>query len=178
MRSGLPSAIVIRLALVAVLAGQRGVMAQQSSWRGPDGIRPQDARVTRATALLPSRVSVPIDVVDIAWLPRRFRARLERSCTFVLVGVARIYVNDRCAIYRRDQSSALDVIKLAALFRHEETHLYGGGEAEARAVEAATFRDLLRKAPANLQTAGMLYAAELDRLVHSLPATRPGMEEP
>jgi hypothetical protein len=137
-----------------------------------DKARHPDSAIRRAIALLPSGLSVPVEVVDTGLFRRHVRARVERSCTFVLVGLQRIYVNDACPVYLNAERGMLDTIKLAALLRHEEAHLHGADEAEARRVEVATFRTLLRKASAEYQTPGMVYAATLDRLAHARRQTR------
>jgi hypothetical protein len=54
-------------------------------------------------------------------------------------------------------------MKLAALLRHEQAHLEGSDELRARLIEARTFRELLRSAPAEYQTPGVVYATALER---------------
>jgi hypothetical protein len=169
------SSHAVRLTLVAALlathaAGVTALYAGSPS-EGSETRHP-DSAVRRAMALLPSGVSAPVEVINIGRFPRLLRVRLERSCTFILVGVERIYINESCPVYLNAEWSVLDTLKLAALLRHEQAHLHGADEANARSTEVATFRALLQSAPAEYQTPGMVYAATLERLAHTLRARR------
>lgn len=84
-------------------------------------------------------------------------------CAFVTNGRPPIYVSTRCAPYKRAENDLLEAMKLAAILRHEEAHLEGADERTARKVEAATMRDLVRRASREHMRKGMLYAAALEQ---------------
>ncbi len=86
----------------------------------------------------------------------RFATTSKGACAYVRIGVPRIFVNSSCPTYLAAGESLFEAMKLAAILRHEMAHLDGEDEAQARAREAITFRELLRRAPAHLLTPGIL----------------------
>jgi hypothetical protein len=131
-----------------------------------------DPSIRRALSLLDWPASVPIDVVDVAQLAVPLRRAVGRACTFVRVGGRRVYVSSACSAYRQAETSLFDAMKLAALLRHELAHLDDADESEARIIEARTFRDLLRQAPAEYQRPGIEYATIIERHAAALLARR------
>jgi hypothetical protein len=122
-----------------------------------------DPAVRRALTLLSTPVAAPIEVIETSRLSASLRRAIGRACTFVRVGDPRIYVSASCPAYLGADESRLEAMKLAALLRHEQAHLEGADESEARLIEARVFRELLRSAPAEYQTPGITYAAAIER---------------
>jgi hypothetical protein len=131
-----------------------------------------DRSIRNALALLDTPPSVLVDVVDVQQLPRWLGQIVERTCVYVRQGMPRIYVNSSCPIYRAAGDSLFEAMKLAALLHHEMAHLDGEDEIGARVREAITFRALLRRAPADLLTPGIVYAAALERHAAALRVIR------
>jgi hypothetical protein len=90
------------------------------------------------------------------------RQLLRQVCAFVYPDVPHIFVVPTCPAYRGAETSLFEAIKLAGILRHELAHVAGADEREARRQESKAVRLMLRRAPAEHQTPGMLYAAELD----------------
>lgn len=153
-----------------------------SAWGSPDDAtakhpavsppRHADPSIRRALSLLSNPVATPVEVVEVHRLPQALRQAVGRAWTFVRVGVSRIYVSSMCPAYVGAMASRLEAIKLAALLRHELAHLEGADEPAARLIELRTFRDLVRRAPAECQTPGVIYANTLERLAAALAVNR------
>ena len=122
-----------------------------------------DPAIRRALMLLSAPIAVPIEVIDTSRLSVSLRRAIGRACTFIRVGDPRIYVSPSCPAYLGADESRLEAMKLAALLRHEEAHLKGSDESRARLIEAQVFRELLRSAPAECQTPGVIYATAIER---------------
>ena len=131
-----------------------------------------DPAVRRALTLLSAPVAVPIEVIDTSRLSALLRRAIGRACTFIRVGDPRIYVSASCPTYLGADESRFEAMKLAALLRHEQAHLEGADESRARLIEARVFRELLRGAPAEYQTPGVVYAAAIERYATQRVARR------
>jgi hypothetical protein len=140
MTSHLPAALASLAA--AVLALVVAVPPAHAAGKGPE-VR----ALERALKLLPQPPSVPIRFIDpeLAADPdaiRRIDAFLVRDANGKVRQV--IYLNRRSsivenAIVGRD----IDIAILAAVIRHEQEHLRGGTEKDARLVEREFFQSLV-----------------------------------
>jgi hypothetical protein len=127
---------------------------------------PEARALERALTLLPQQPNVPIRYVDpeLAGDPaaiRRVDAFLVREPDGTLRRV--IYLNRRSTIVEKAIAGrAIDVAILAAVIRHEQEHLAGAGEPEARRVEREFFETLVvtGKVPAD---EGLAYLRDLTR---------------
>jgi hypothetical protein len=166
--------------MAAFLAGMLGAPANgrgalendRSSGVVRSAVTHHDPSIRRALSLLDWPASVPIEVVDVAQLAEPLRRAVGRACTFVRVGLRRAYVSSACSAYVEAETSLFDAMKLAALLRHELAHLDDADEPEARIIEARTFRDLLRRGPAEYLRPGMEYANAVERHAAALLARR------
>lgn len=134
------------LAVLAGLAASLLVLVASPAQASRKG--PETRAVERAIALLPQRPSVPIRVIDPDLAPdpeaiRRLDAFLVREKdgrlrqAIYLNGCSEVIEN---AIRGRD----LDIAILAMVIRHEQEHLRGAREREARRAEQEFFRQLIR----------------------------------
>lgn len=104
--------------------------------------------VERALKLLPERPSVPIRVIDPdlaadSEAVRKFDAFLVEEKD----GRVRqaIYLNGESAVVRNAiRGRAIDIAILAVVIRHEQEHLRGAKEPEARRAEQDFFRRLIK----------------------------------
>jgi hypothetical protein len=112
------------------------------------GQRPEEKALERAIKLLPDRPQVPIRLIDPELAPDP--AALRPLDAFVVrepSGKLRqaVYLNSRSRIIENAVAGQnVDIAILAAVIRHELEHLRGGTELEARQVEMAFFRSLVR----------------------------------
>jgi hypothetical protein len=121
-----------------------------------------DPAVRRALSLLPGPIDATIEVIDSRVLSRADRRLLQGVCAFVYPGVAHIFIADTCPAYRGAERSLFEAIKLAGILWHELAHVEGADEPDARRLESEAVRWMLRHAPAEHQTPGMIYAAALE----------------
>jgi hypothetical protein len=154
----------VLLSLLAALPNVGWASAQPTApARAIESPSHPDPAVRRALMLLSAPIAAPIEVIETSRLSVPLRRATGRACTFIRVGDPRIYVSASCPAYRDADESRLAAMKLAALLRHEQAHLEGADESGAREIEARVFRELLRSAPAEYQTPGVVYAAAIER---------------
>jgi hypothetical protein len=132
----------------AALAGLAASLALLASPAQASGKGPETRAVERAIALLPQRPSVPIRVIDPdlaadpeavrqldAFLIRESDGRLRQA----------IHLNRESAVIQNAMRGRdLDIAILAMVIRHEQEHLRGAREREARRAEQGFFRQLIR----------------------------------
>jgi hypothetical protein len=132
-----------RLALAFVLLIVVAAPSAAQTAKGPEA-----QALERALKLLPQRPTVPIRLIDpeLAADPdavRRLDAFLIRDSDGRVRPV--IYLNQRSALIQKALSGGrFDLAVLAAVIRHEQEHLRGGTEVEARHVELTFFQSLIR----------------------------------
>ena len=130
-------------------------------------VRPETseaAGIRRARALLPTRLDVPIHVVELRSLSESLQRKVRNTCAFVINGAPPIYVISSCPIYKGAVSSRFEAMKLAAILQHEVAHLEGADERQARVIESRVFRELLvRHAPASDLGRGLSYTAAVEK---------------
>jgi FAD/FMN-containing dehydrogenase len=133
-------------ALRAVLAaGLLAVLAASSAAQATKG--PEGRTLERALALLPQRPTVPIRLIDpdMAADPdaiRRVDAFLIRESDGRIRQV--IFLNRRSSVVENAmRGKAIDIAILAAVIRHEQEHLRGADEQQARLAERAFFQGLM-----------------------------------
>lgn len=136
----------VRAALAGLAAAGLAIAAPapvQASRNGPEA-----RAVGRAIKLLPQRPSVPIRVIDpnLAADPeavRRVDAFLIRESDGRLRQA--IHLNSECAVVRNAiRGRAIDIAILATVIRHEQEHLRGADEDQARRAERDFFRTLIQ----------------------------------
>jgi hypothetical protein len=151
------AAVALGLILGVLFPGQAGAAGNRPADHTDPAIR-------RALSLLPVPVdeTVTIEVIALRELSKPDRHLLRQVCAFVRPGVPHILIVPTCPAYRGAETSLFEAIKLAGILRHELAHVAGAGEREARRQESKAVRLMLRRAPAEHQTPGMLYAADLD----------------
>jgi hypothetical protein len=102
--------------------------------------------VERAIKLLPQRPTAPIRVIDpdLAADPEAIR-KLDAFLVREKDGRLRqaIYLNRACAVVE-NAIRGRDIDILAAVIRHEQEHLRGASEEQARRAERAFFQTLIR----------------------------------
>jgi hypothetical protein len=109
---------------------------------------PEARALETALKLLPQRPTVPIRLIDpeLAADPEAVR-RLDAFLIRESDGKVRpaIFLNQRSALVQKALSGGrFDLAVLAAVIRHEQEHLRGGSELEARQVEIQFFQSLIR----------------------------------
>jgi hypothetical protein len=156
--------------LTMMWAGPAWAFAGQDVTRAAGTSDHPDPSIRLALSLIGTPAPVPIEVVDVDALPKPLRQLVKRACAYVQRGVPRIFVISSCRAYRDAGVSLFEAMKLAAMLRHEIAHLDGADEGRASLLEALTFRELLRRAPAHLQTPGITYAVQLERRAAALQA--------
>lgn len=127
---------------------------------------PEVRALERALELLPERPVVPIRFIDpeLAADPdaiRRVDAFLVREASG---GVRQaIYLNRRSAIVENAiRGRDIDIAVLAAVIRHEQEHLRGGTEREARRVERDFFQRLIFTGKVPVEE-GLAYLHDLEQ---------------
>ena len=109
---------------------------------------PEARALDHALKLLPQSPTVPIRLIDpeLAADPdavRRLDAFLIRDADGKIRPA--IFLNQRSALVQKALSGGrFDLAVLAAVIRHEQEHLRGGTELEARQVEVSFFQSLIR----------------------------------
>ena len=88
--------------------------------------------IRRAAGLLPTRLNVTIEVVDLRKLAESLRRQVGKTCAFVIDQAPPVYVLSSCPAYQEALSSLFEAMKLAAILRHELAHLEGADERHAR----------------------------------------------
>ena len=101
----------------------------------------------RALALLPQRATVPVRLIDpdLAADPEAIR-RLDAFLVRERDGRIRqvIYLNRRSSVVENAmRGRSIDIAILAAVIRHEQEHLRGAGEQQARLAERDFFQGLM-----------------------------------
>jgi hypothetical protein len=125
---------------------------------------PEARALERALVLLPQPPAVPIRYIDpeLAADPaaiRRVDAFLVREPDGTIRRV--IYLNRRSALVEKAIAGRdIDVAILAAVIRHEQAHLAGAGEPEARRVEREFFKALVFAGKVPVEE-GLAYLREL-----------------
>jgi hypothetical protein len=151
----------LRVGLAAGLLALVAAPSPAQTTKGPEG-----RTLERAFKLLPEPVKVPVRFIDpeLAADPEAIR-RVDAFLVKEPGGRVRqvIYLNRRSemvenAIRGRD----IDIAILAAVIRHEQEHLRGGGEREARKVEKAFFQSLVFTGKVPLDE-GLAYLQDLEQ---------------
>jgi hypothetical protein len=132
-----------RIALVAATLVFTGL----TPWAEAAEKRPEIRALERALKLMPQPPSVPIRFIDpeLAADPDAIR-RIDAFLVRDAVGKVRqvIYLNRRSAIVENAIAGRdIDIAILAAVIRHEQEHLRGGTEKNARQVEREFFQSLV-----------------------------------
>lgn len=111
------------------------------------GERPEVRALDRALKLLPQRPPVPVRFIDPELAAdseaiRRVDAFLVREPNGKVRRV--IYLNRRSSVVEKAIAGRdIDIAVLAAVIRHEQEHLAGAGETDARRVEREFFQSLI-----------------------------------
>ena len=127
--------------------------------------------IRRAAGLLPTRLDITIEVVDLRKLAESLRRQVGKTCAFVINQAPPVYVLSSCPAYQEALSSLFEAMKLAAILRHEVAHLEGADERHARLIEAQVFRELIvRHASESELTEGMRYAADIEKSAAAVEA--------
>jgi hypothetical protein len=130
--------VSLAISLLAVV----GASSAAQTVSGPEG-----RTLERALALLPQRAAVAIRLIDpdLAADPdaiRRLDAFLVRERDGRIRQV--IYLNRRSSVVENAmRGRAIDIAILAAVIRHEQEHLRGGDEQQARLAERDFFQGLM-----------------------------------
>ena len=139
-----PHAHALRIALAAVFL-VAALAPSTTSAQTPKG--PEAQALERAMELLPKRLTVPVRLIDpeLAAEPEAVRP-LDAFVIREAGGRIRqvIYLNQRSSLVQRAVSGGrFNLAVLAAVIRHEQEHLRGGTEADARRAEVAFFQSLI-----------------------------------
>jgi hypothetical protein len=140
------------------------IAAAPSMAASPNG---REGRVLeRASKLLPQQPAVPVRLIDPElaadpWALRRVDAFVVREPNGDLRQI--IYLNRRSAMVENALAGkAIDIAILAAVIRHEQEHLRGGTELEARKVEREFFQRLVFTGRVPLEE-GLAYLHDLEQ---------------
>ena len=133
---------VLRLSLAVSLLAVVAASSSAQSVKGPEG-----RTLERALALLPQRTTVPVRLIDpdLAADPEAIR-RLDAFLVRERDGRIRqvIYLNRRSSVVENAmRGRAIDIAILAAVIRHEQEHLRGADEQQARLAERDFFQGLM-----------------------------------
>jgi hypothetical protein len=137
------SALRVGLAVSLLLVTGSSAPAQAAAGKGPEA-----RLLERALKLLPERPMVPVRLIDpdLTADPgalRRLDAFLVREANGKLRQV--IYLNRKAPIVENALAGKdVDVAILAAVIRHEQEHLLGGNEDQARRAERDFFLALVK----------------------------------
>ena len=135
-------ALRVSLAVSLLLVTVPSTSAQAAAQKGPEG-----RLLERALTLLPQRAAVAIRLIDpdLTADPEAIR-RLDAFLVRERDGRIRqvIYLNRRSAVVENAmRGRAIDIAILAAVIRHEQEHLRGADEQQARLVERDFFQGLM-----------------------------------
>jgi hypothetical protein len=136
------SALRVSLAVSLLLVTVPSKPAHAAAQKGPEA-----RLLERALALLPQRPTVPIRLIDpdLAADPDAIR-RLDAFLIRERDGRIRqaIYLNRRSPVVENAmRGRAIDIAILAAVIRHEQEHLRGADEQQARLAERDFFQGLM-----------------------------------
>jgi hypothetical protein len=154
--------MTIRLHALRLLLILLTVLAPSPALAG--GERPEARELEHTPKLLPQRPTVPVRIIDPdlaadAEAIRRLDAFLVREPDGRVRRV--IYLNRRSAVLENAiRGRDIDIAILAAVIRHEQEHLAGAGETDARRVEREFFQRLVFTGEVPVDS-GLAYLAAL-----------------
>jgi hypothetical protein len=127
---------------------------------------PEARALERAIKLLPQPPPVPVRLIDPELAPdsdaiRRVDAFLIREPNGTIRQA--IFLNSRSSVVENAlRGRDIDIAILAAVIRHEQEHLRGGSEREARRVEREFFQSLVFNGKVPLEE-GLAYLHDLEQ---------------